>query len=540
MTLTGAARDESGTTLVELMVGLMMGMVILSALTLVIVVTLHGSARVSARVEATQNGRITLTKITEELHSACIYPKATPIEEGSTATTLRFVHAAGGEGGEVAPNPVRTEISLSEGTLTQYDYAMTGGSALAPSFSSTPTTTQLMTDVAPIPSHSGIFTYYKYLNGNLQELSASPSARRPGRGNDRGAGRAQYRTALDPGRRRRFQRQPPGQRRAAPHPALVQRKRDRPAMPVRIVRERWQRVLGRGEEGFTMIMTVLGLALVAMLTAVAVTAVQGDSHVSYRDFTRKQAYEAAKAGIDEYAFHLHEDTAYWAKCTDVAKPTALNQEGSTANRRTVPGSTTASYALELIPATGYTSCDSSSVAAATASMLESQGTMKGTFRVKSTGYAGDSEVSITATFKPASFLDYVYFTQLETSDPVTYGDEQTIKGAYEQCSKTIAEGRYDAYIPNSGYQKCDVISFVSGDNIKGPMHTNDAFVICSSPTLGRSANDPVEVSSPPQRLVLDQRTLGIQLHRQPQLRRHLHDQLAGAAAALDQRARSRP
>ena len=172
-----------------------------------------------------------------------------------------------------------------------------------------------------------------------------------------------------------------------------------------------------------MIMTVLGLALVAMLTAVAVTAVQGDSHVSYRDFTRKQAYEAAKAGIDEYAFHLHEDTAYWAKCADVAKPTALNQEGSTANRRTVPGSTTASYALELIPATGYTSCDSSSVAAATASMLESQGTMKGTFRVKSTGYAGDSEVSITATFKPASFLDYVYFTQLETSDPVTYGDE---------------------------------------------------------------------------------------------------------------------
>ncbi len=175
MTPTGAARDESGTTLVELMVGLMMGMVILSALTLVIVVTLHGSARVSARVEATQNGRIALSRVTEELHSACIYPKATPIEEGSTATTLRFVHAAGGEGGEVAPNPVRTEISLDEGTLTQYDYEMTGGSPLTPSFSSTPTTTQLMTDVSPIPSRTGIFTYYSYLNGNLHELSASPS-----------------------------------------------------------------------------------------------------------------------------------------------------------------------------------------------------------------------------------------------------------------------------------------------------------------------------------------------------------------------------
>jgi len=246
-----------------------------------------------------------------------------------------------------------------------------------------------------------------------------------------------------------------------------------------------------------MIMTVLGLSLIALLAAVAVTAVNGDSHLTSRDLSRKQAYEAAKAGIDEYAFHLHENTAYWTKCANVASPSAVNQEGSTANRRTVPGSSTASYALELIPATGQESCDSTTIASAEASMLEAEGAMKGTFRVRSTGFAGNSEVSITATFKPASFLDYVYFTQLETSDPVTYGDEETIKGAYEQCSKTIIEGRYDAYIPHSGGQKCDVISFVSGDNIKGPMHTNDAFVICGSPTLGRDANDPVEVSSPP-------------------------------------------
>lgn len=252
-----------------------------------------------------------------------------------------------------------------------------------------------------------------------------------------------------------------------------------------------------GEEGFTMIVTVIGLSLIALLAVVAVTAVQGDSQMTYRDFTRKQAYEAAKAGLDEYAFHLHKDNGYWAKCTDVGSPSAVNQQGSTANRRTVPGTTDASYAIELIPATGHTSCDSTDIATATASMLESLGGFKGTFRVRSTGFVGDSHVSITATFKPASFLDYVYFTQLETSDPVTYGDEETIKGAYEQCSKTIAEGRYDSYIPNAGYKKCDVISFVSGDYIKGPMHTNDAFVICGSPTLGRNANDPVEVSAPP-------------------------------------------
>lgn len=37
---------------------------------------------------------------------------------------------------------------------------------------------------------------------------------------------------------------------------------------------------------------------------------------------------------------------------------------------------------------------------------------------------------------------------------------------------------------------------MKGDNVKGPMHTNDAFAICENPTLGRSASDPIEVSSP--------------------------------------------
>src|SRR4029077_14488130 len=175
---------------------------------------------------------------------------------------------------------------------------------------------------------------------------------------------------------------------------------------------------------------------------------------------------------------------------------AVNQQGSTTNRKQVPGSITASYAIELIPATGHATCDSTNVATATASMLQSLEPLKGTFRIRSTGFAGETQVPITATFKPASFLDYVYFTQLETSDPLTYGTESLIKAAETQCSKTIREERYAVEIsPGGGY--CDTISFVHEDNIKGPMHTNDAFVMCGDPILGRDANDPIEVSSPP-------------------------------------------
>jgi type II secretory pathway pseudopilin PulG len=250
------------------------------------------------------------------------------------------------------------------------------------------------------------------------------------------------------------------------------------------------------EAGFTMIMTVIGLSLMAALVLVAVTAVSGDTHLTTHDLEQKRAYEAAKAGIDNYAYHLHGNNSYWTACAGVSGPTAVNLSGSTTNKLAVPGGTGAEYAIELLPSTTqnkYTQCNTEH---ATESMLQSLDPLKGTFRIRSTGFAGNVKRSIVTTFKPASFLDYVYFTQRETSDPRTYGEEAVVKAAETQCFKTIAEKRYETEIlPEKGY--CKTISFVSGDFINGPMHTNDAFVICGNPTLGGSAADPVEVSGPP-------------------------------------------
>jgi type II secretory pathway pseudopilin PulG len=273
-------------------------------------------------------------------------------------------------------------------------------------------------------------------------------------------------------------------------------------------------VKANDESGFTMIMTVIGITLIALLAAVAVTAVNGSAQVTGRDIARKQAYEAALAGINEYAFHLHANPSYWTECTGAVpkgQESALNQVGSTANRRSVPGGSGAKYALELIPATGHSECVPG-IETATASMLEGLEPLRGTFRIRATGYYGNARVTVTATFKPASFLDYVYFTQLETSDPVTYGNAELKAAAERQCTKTIWEGRYKAPLKNTSGQMltpsgttttnkesaqyCDVISFVGADNIEGPMHTNDAFAFCESPTLGRDKNDPVEVSYP--------------------------------------------
>jgi len=131
------------------------------------------------------------------------------------------------------------------------------------------------------------------------------------------------------------------------------------------------------------------------------------------------------------------------------------------------------------------------------SMLEQSGSNTGSFRIRSTGYAGEAKASVVATYKRASLLDYVYFTQLETLDPVTYWTQTMINGAYAQCTKFYREGRQSQAIPGTS-QHCIEINFVSGDEINGPLHTNDELLICGKPTFGRSPADVIEVGAPPQ------------------------------------------
>jgi hypothetical protein len=255
--------------------------------------------------------------------------------------------------------------------------------------------------------------------------------------------------------------------------------------------------LAREEQGYTMIAILGAIVLITVLVGAALAATNADVHQVQNDLYHKRAYAAAQSGIADYSYHLNNDSGYWTRCTNVPTPNAVNLAGSTTNRRTVPGSTDGSqYSIELLPATGKTACSTSDPVG---SMLESSGPPIGTFRIRSTGYSGGAKASIVATYKQATFLDYVYFTQLETSDPVTYGfpnPSTALTGAYSQCTKFRRDGRESQVIPGTS-QYCDRIVFVSGDKIDGPVHTNDDLLICGTPSFGRSAADVTEVSAPP-------------------------------------------
>jgi hypothetical protein len=287
------------------------------------------------------------------------------------------------------------------------------------------------------------------------------------------------------------------------------------------------------EQGFTMVL-VLGVMTAAMaLSIAAFTAANGDTHLSRNDEDQKRAYAAAEAGVQDYFFHLTQDNSYWTHC---AQPTpahpALNLLGaSPLKTRNVPGSN-ASYAIQLIPQNGKPACD---VNDPEGTLVIATGPQAGTFSIRSTGFSNNVKRSIVATFRRRSFLDYLYFTDMETSDPAWYAlntngnptrsgklnngvftpssAPDLLSWAATNCPVYWRNGRGNQsypVAPDTAWQQqasngtwgttsttavnCTEIQFVGGDVIRGPLHTNDDILICGAPTFGRTAADNIEVS----------------------------------------------
>ena len=241
--------------------------------------------------------------------------------------------------------------------------------------------------------------------------------------------------------------------------------------------------------GFTSV-TVMGAMLVGgLLVTAAFAASDGGIKIAKSDQNAKQAYAAAEAGANVYAYHLNQDNGYWLDCTNVPAPnatesSAVNQQwnGSGADPRTwrnVPGANS-QYTIELLPTSGYTQCVQNDAK----SMIDPN---TGAFRIRVTGRAGGVKRSIVTSFRPAKFIDYIYFTDFETADPYTYSASQQA-WASANCQKWYRNGRSSS---------CTAIQFATDDVVAGPFHTNDDILTCGTPTFGRTGkNDAIEVSAP--------------------------------------------
>jgi Tfp pilus assembly protein PilV len=160
-------RDESGFSLVEMLVVVLTSMVIMLALFGLIDFTVRQAAGASERVHANQRGRLGMEYIANSLHSSCVAVSAVPVQEGSTGTKLIVLSETGTSA--FFTTMTKHEIYLSGTTLKDAKYISTSGVAPKWKFSSTPNSERtILTGVSQVGS-TPIFRYYKYEGSTLPE-----------------------------------------------------------------------------------------------------------------------------------------------------------------------------------------------------------------------------------------------------------------------------------------------------------------------------------------------------------------------------------
>lgn len=304
------------------------------------------------------------------------------------------------------------------------------------------------------------------------------------------------------------------------------------------------------DDGFSMVVTIGAISMLMATAAISMQAISNDQPHAQDDRERKAAFAAAEAGLQVYMHKLAVDASYWTRCAVPAdgvnlnwnKPNPPAAEGTDPRVwKNLPDGT-AAYTMEILPANDEPRC----------LVTEPEDTVvdkkTATFRIRVTGQARTptgtrvgGKRSLIATFKRRSFLDFIYFTDFEVMDPITYTGFTTVRndptlenpGANPNpggAQRNIVQWGNDAcaqyaYLRGEGNrfrddqrfngnrnrgagvhrngnwqdllgQKCSEIRFVTGDLVQGPLHSNDSIMICGQPIFGRSPQDLVETSAP--------------------------------------------
>lgn len=166
---------ERGFSLVEVIVAMLCGIVITGALFAILEVSLHQTSRLAGRVQATQAGRTTMTKIVDELRNGCISKEFTPIQKSSGESELRFIAGVGREA--VLAKAAEHRIVFEKEKLIDKTYASSGGSWPNFTYSSTPEKSVQIGEYISQSESGGkkvpIFQYYEYAGSTNSSSTSS-------------------------------------------------------------------------------------------------------------------------------------------------------------------------------------------------------------------------------------------------------------------------------------------------------------------------------------------------------------------------------
>ncbi len=230
---------------------------------------------------------------------------------------------------------------------------------------------------------------------------------------------------------------------------------------------------GPAEAGQSLAIVLVALALLATIPLAIVSSTMKQLPLTSQNIDYNAAFEAAQAGLNDYIEHLNSDQNYIVYSASNPPPDG-NQ--AFASWVPVPG-----------PPTNPSEYFRYSPDITTA-------TQTGIVTLSISGKAGPVSSGLVRTFQVGlrreGFLDFIYFTDYETVDPASYGN---------QSAQAQAQCQFHMYDPNPvtggtgpASPFCNNPEFITADVLHGPVHSNDGFNICGNPTFTASvtSSDP--------------------------------------------------
>jgi hypothetical protein len=168
--------DEQGITLIEMLVAVVSGAVIMLALFAILDFSINQSGRIAEKVDADQQGRVALEKLTLELHSSCIAARVTPVQAESDGTGMRFISVPGSQAYDATAELHYVHLVGNE--LIDATYDSNGGEPPSwrfPPLGSEPASSEvLLSDVSQSTTGEAhtlvpIFQYYRYYTAEDRE-----------------------------------------------------------------------------------------------------------------------------------------------------------------------------------------------------------------------------------------------------------------------------------------------------------------------------------------------------------------------------------
>lgn len=168
MTARRIRSDQSGFSLIELLVAMALGSIVLTALMTLFINGVTGSVRVSDRVEALQRGRITMDRVVTLLNSqiCLLNPDGTgqpPILDGQNNQVTFYATL-----GVVDSNPtiyrLRYDSATKQMIEDQFLPVPSGGAVTYPTYPATPNTSRIIgTNILPTTAGTPIFKYLQFI-----------------------------------------------------------------------------------------------------------------------------------------------------------------------------------------------------------------------------------------------------------------------------------------------------------------------------------------------------------------------------------------